>query len=159
MPLQALTIQLEAAIQAPPTRVWTALTEETGRWWLPEFYATPRPEHMELEPRPGGRLFERGAEGAGVLWYVVIEIVPPQVLSLSGDLAPPYGGPARSLLRIELEEFRRGTLLKLTDSLFGVVDETAEQTIREGWTRLFGESLKQFVESAERGVARRGPTP
>lgn len=146
MALSFAHIHLDFTIAAPVEKVWESLVLETNQWWLPDFYATQDPEGIFLEPRPGGRLYEEGANGAGVLWYTVVEVRPPNILSLSGDLGPPYGGPATSMLRIEIASHLSGSLLNLDDSLFGMVDKKAELAIRDGWKALFGE-LKNFAES------------
>jgi uncharacterized protein YndB with AHSA1/START domain len=143
------SVALEVVIDAPRERVWKSLVLETDRWWLKDFYATQQPQGIYLEPRPGGRLYELGEGDAGVLWYTVIEVAPPEVLSLSGDLAPPYGGPATSLVRLQLEEINaRQTRLKLRDSLFGVVNRQTEESIEKGWRALFGEGLKPHAEAS-----------
>jgi len=55
---------------------------------------------MVFEVKPGGRLYEDAGGGNGLVWYQVIALDAPNSISLAGFIAPPFGGPATSLLRI-----------------------------------------------------------
>lgn len=142
-----IRIDLEIAIDAPRERVWKAMIEEIGAWWLPDFYATSSPETIVLEPQPGGRVFEKSKDGGGLLWYQIQSIAPNESLHMTGQLAPPFGGPATSLLHLALEDKGDGTTLKITDCLFGNVDESTRDNIKSGWNMLYGDGLRKHVES------------
>ena len=142
-----IRIDLTIDIEAPRERVWQAIVEETGAWWLPDFYATPNPETVLMEPVPGGRVFEKSTDGGGLLWYQIQSIVPNESLHMTGQLAPPFGGPATSLLHLRLESDQGKTVLTITDCLFGNVDESTGENIEAGWRMLYGDGLKKYVES------------
>ncbi|MCA9179722.1 MAG: SRPBCC domain-containing protein [Planctomycetales bacterium] len=143
--LDAIAIEIEFDVLASRAQVWESLVAETSQWWKREFFATKDPDGIYLEPRPGGRLYEENANG-GLLWYTVIEIVPSEVLAMAGNLAPPYGGPATSMLRIEFSDHGAKCHVKLTDHIFGVVDDASRRAIEDGWRTLFIEGLKAHVE-------------
>ena len=86
----------------------------------------------------------------GLLWQQIQSIVPNESLHLTGQLAPPFGGPATSLLRLALEGDGDSTILKVTDCLFGNVDEATRGNIEVGWRRLYGDGLGKYVESLPR---------
>jgi hypothetical protein len=65
-------------------------------------------------------------------------------------VAPDWGGPATTMLKLVLEERGDATLLRVSDALFGSVDAAQAATLREGWLALFGRGLKPH---AERGAA------
>ncbi len=67
MPVTATLIELEIPIEASRERVWNALVDDTGEWWPKDFYVTADPRPITLEAKAGGRLFERGSEGATLL--------------------------------------------------------------------------------------------
>lgn len=139
-------IELEVPINAKPLRVWQALVEETSQWWHKDFYTSPAAKGFVIEPRLGGRVFEDWGNGAGQIWYSVIGINPPKSLMLQGLLSPAFGGPATTLLQLELEASGKSTLLRLSDTIFGKVgDEKLTQT-REGWLLLFDAGLRAHVE-------------
>lgn len=143
----ATQVQLDVTIHASRDRVWKVMVEDIGRWWREDFYTIEKPRSFKLEPRLGGRMYEDDGVGGGLSWYQVTGIQPPRLLQLVGHLAPPYGGPATSLLRLSLESpDGAGTVLHVSDAIFGLVDEKTETSVREGWRLLFEEGLKPYVE-------------
>ena len=70
-------------------------------------------------------------------------------MNLAGYLAPPYAGPATTLLRLELEsKDKQQTVLRVSDSVFGNIDEISIASLEDGWRALFAGGLKKFVEAA-----------
>ena len=146
LPVVSKNIALKITIDADRDRVWQALVEEIGVWWRKEFHVYEN-SRLILEARPGGRLYEDVGGGAGGLWFTVMNILPPTTLELCGHLAPQWGGPATSIVRLTLEEQAGKTVLHVTDALFGCLRENAEQQIGDGWQMLFGDGLKAHVET------------
>jgi len=142
-----IRVELAIRIAAARERVFEAITQETDAWWLADFYATANPETIVFEAEPGGRVYETSADGGGLLWFHVQSIVPNESLHLTGQLAPPFGGPATTLLHLALRDDGDGTVLEVTDCLFGNVDETTRANLESGWRMLFGDGLAKHVES------------
>jgi len=141
-------IELEIQIAAPRPRVWQAIVDETSLWWRKDFYVGKKPKGMVFEPQVGGRMFEDWGGGAGVLWGTIFAIAPEHSFDLRGEISPAFGGPRTWQLHAELKEKSRGTLVALTNSVIGKIDEEGAQSLRDGWEMLFGDSgLKGFVES------------
>ena len=86
--------------------------------------------------------------GQGVVWYRVMAIDPVRSVDLVGHLAARYGGPATSMLHIELVPGAAdGTcLLKLTDSVFGRIGPNLRASLTSGWQAIVGEGLVGFAE-------------
>lgn len=143
-----VTVEMELQIDAPLDRVWTAILNEPARWWPVEHRICGPSGKMTFEPKPGGRLFEEAADGGGLLWYTVLAIAPGDSLTLAGYIAPPWGGPATSLLRLAVKAEKGGTVLHVTDSLFGAVDQKFAASAQQGWQQILGNGLKKFVERA-----------
>jgi DNA-binding transcriptional ArsR family regulator/uncharacterized protein YndB with AHSA1/START domain len=143
-PSEITRIEMEIDIAAKPERVWKAITKETTLWWRKDFYAGSNTKAFRLEPVVGGRMYEDGGEGRGVLWYTVIAIDPPRSIDLSGVLAAAFGGPALSVVRLQLTENDGRTILALSDSILGAKSDPKEKLA--GWRLLFEEGLKPFVE-------------
>jgi uncharacterized protein YndB with AHSA1/START domain len=147
MDAAAIQVAVEFRVAKPRAAVWKSIVEEISFWWPADFCAAKNHRRMVLEPYPGGRLYEEGEGGGGVLWYTVIAIEPLESLNLAGFIAPPFGGPATSLLRITLEEASNSaTTVKILDSVFGRVDEGTSQSVKDGWTAIFS-SMKSFADS------------
>lgn len=144
--LGSIRVVSEVRIEAPPERVWRALTEETNAWWPKGFFARPESTRMVFEPRVGGRQYEDCANGEGVLWGVVYGIKAPHSLQLAGDLFPEFGGPARLLTTYTLKADGVGTALRLVDCAFGVIGEKLQESLESGWKTILQDSLKPYVE-------------
>lgn len=141
----AHTHQLSFKLARPQAAVWRAFTEDIAVWWPEDFYATPAPRRLVFEPRVGGRLYEDRGEGNGLLWYQVIALEAPQTLLLSGAVAPPFGGPFTSLLRLTFTAVgKSSTRFELTDSVFGLLGDPTN--VAAGWKALFEEAFKRHVE-------------
>lgn len=65
------------------------------------------------------------------------------ILERAGHLATRYGGPASSLLHVEIAPGARdGTaILKLTDSVFGRIGPNLRASLSEGWQAIVGNGL------------------
>ena len=141
-------IELEIPIKAKPARVWKALVEETTAWWRKDFCTSPAAKGFIIEPRLGGRVFEDWGDGAGQVWYTVIGIDPPNSLMLQGLLSPAFGGPAITLLHLEVKVSGKYAVLRLSDTIFGKVGDDKLAQTRDGWMMLFDGGLRAFVEGA-----------
>lgn len=148
-PAQCTTIELEIAIEAPRERVWSAIFDETDLWWLPDFRVMGADSKVTFDPQPGGRgMVEDLADGGGLLWFNVQMYIPSEFkVYLTGHIAPEWGGPTTSMLKLALDEAESGCVFKLTDARHGHVDEKMTENYRAGWQQLFGDGLKKFVES------------
>ena len=79
-----------------------------------------------------------------MVWYSVIGVEVAQKLILAGHLLPPFGGPAVTALRLTLSAKSDGTLLRVQNERFGLLD--GESPV-EGWQQVFDIGLRQYVES------------
>jgi DNA-binding transcriptional ArsR family regulator len=136
-------VALEWPVEASVQRVWQALFERVESWWPAAHRAVGDGAVMTFEHRLGGQLRETRPDGGGLAWYEVIALEPPRSVDLAGHLATRYGGPASSLLHIEIVPGERdGTsILKLTDSVFGRIGPNLRASLGEGWQAIVGEGL------------------
>lgn len=117
------------------TRPWARIVDDIDAWWPRDYRVLPD-SRIRLDARPGGSLLETGTGDDGLLWYTVQAVVTGQWMSLVGHIAPPWGGPALSLLRIELRTGAGGQAeIEIVDSLLGRVDADA---VEAGWRAIFG---------------------
>lgn len=148
----AATVSIEIPIEAPVERIWRAMIDDIRLWWRKDFLVCEGSLGMYLEPRIGGLLHERtGEPGCGFVWGTVFSFQPNRQLSYTACIAPPWGGPVQSIVQINLEprEDAGGarTVLRLTDSLTGHIDDSLLASLDDGWRQLYGEGgLKSFVE-------------
>ena len=85
------------------------------------------------------------ARVTGLFGYHVIALDAPNSITMSGFIAPPFGGPATSLLNVSFSaKGKSATAMKVTDSTFGCLGDTSATT--EGWRLLFEAGFKAWVE-------------
>jgi DNA-binding transcriptional ArsR family regulator len=146
-------VALEWPVEAPMQRVWKALFERPQSWWPAEHRAVGGDAVMSLEAKLGARLREETPDGGGLIWYQVIAIEPMRSVDLAGHLAARYGGPASSLLHIEIVpgESEGSSVLKLTDSVFGRIGPNLRASLTSGWQAILGEGLVAYAGTADGG--------
>lgn len=146
-PAEIAQLTMETEINAPPERVWKALTDNIGEWWPAEFYAGGEDGKRSylLEAHPGGRVFEEWDDGGGLLWGNVVCVVPNVRLQTLGVTFPNWGGPTHGYATWELSPHNNGTKLTFSESMLGRISATAEAEKNKGWTFLWN-SMKAYVE-------------
>ncbi len=148
-PVGCVQYELEIAIDAPCERVWQAMIHETNFWWLPDFHMVGEGSVVSFDPAPGGRGLVESLDGnGGLLWYSVHYYAPEEFkIYLVGHIAPDWGGPSTSHLKLALEEASGGCVLKVSDAQHGNVSEGTVKSLSDGWMQLFTGGLKEFVEN------------
>jgi uncharacterized protein YndB with AHSA1/START domain len=141
----AMHVELDVSIAAPKAKVWKALVEETGKWWLRDFYTSSSAKTFVIEPELLGRVYEDWGEGKGQIWYRVMGIDPPNMLQATGHLSAAFGGPGTTILTLTLDESGGVTTLHVSDAVFGRMSKDKPEQTRQGWEALFG-ALKAHVE-------------
>ena len=148
LPTGAATVTLEIEIAAPLAATWNTMIEDIGKWWRADFLVCRDSRGMSLEPRVGGLLSETArGDGTGFVWGQIIRFEPDAHLAFTAQIVPPWGGPAQSVVQINLESSGPGTKLTLSDSLIGHLTDELLGNMADGWNLLFGEGgLKSCVE-------------
>ena len=75
-------------VQAPQAVAWRVFTEKMGTWWPLSNYKIGKTNAVDaiIEPRVGGRWYERGEDGSTCDWGTVLEWEPTSRLVLSWDI-------------------------------------------------------------------------
>jgi hypothetical protein len=124
------------ALGLPREQAWRRLAADIDQWWPAAYRVSAAGSCMRLGAVPGGALLEDAGQGNGVLWYTVQAVDAPASMVLAGFIAPPFGGPALSLLRLSITERDGGhCVLEVHDSLLGHADAAA---VEAGWRDIFG---------------------
>ncbi len=144
-------------VRAPLSVAWRVFTERLGTWWPLAHYKIGKTRAIDavLEPRVGGRWYERGEDGSTCEWGTVLAWEPPARLVLSWDITADWQYDPELKTEIEVRfvaEGDRSTRVELEHrrlDRFGARREEMRRVFdKEGdWGRL----LEGFAAAAEGG--------
>ena len=80
------------SVKAPRAIAWRVFTEQMGTWWPLAVYKIGKTNAVDavIEPRIGGRWYERGEDGSTCDWGTVLSWEPPTRLVLSWDITADW---------------------------------------------------------------------
>jgi uncharacterized protein YndB with AHSA1/START domain len=83
----ATAVRRSITVDAPVERAFEVFTTGFGSWWPLDYHTGDQvPQTVVLEPRVGGRWFERAADGTDADWGVVLAWEPPTRVVLAWQL-------------------------------------------------------------------------
>jgi len=127
------------SVRAAPARAFEFFARDLARWWpLPQFHTGPDPVDCAIEPRVGGRVFERAADGRETAWGTVVAYEPPHRLSFSWII----GLSAELAQLIELRFTQEGWE-KLGDAAAAL-----RERYDRGWATLIGRCFADYANAA-----------
>jgi uncharacterized protein YndB with AHSA1/START domain len=145
----AVDVALEVAMAAPPTAVFSALTEDPGGWWGHPFL-TQQAVGLSLEARLGGLFVEHWDDGGSVI-ATVTGWSRHRHLELTGRF---HLGVALGVATFDLARTDEGTLLCFGFRAVGALDPGVAEQMEQGWNELIRTRLKALVERGDRlGIA------
>lgn len=84
----ATTVRVETDVDAPIEHAFRVFTEGIGTWWEPTHHLLDgQIESMTFEPRIGGHIVDRYADGRECRWARVLAYDPPERLVFSWDVS------------------------------------------------------------------------
>jgi uncharacterized protein YndB with AHSA1/START domain len=127
-------------VKAPPQRAFDAFTANMGQWWPKNHTIGALPfEQVVMEPRVGGRWFERAADGAETNWGKVLAWDPPGRVVLAWQISTSWAYDPDLLTEVEMSFTSQadGTTLVTLEhrklELFGAAAESMAGQLRNGW--------------------------
>jgi uncharacterized protein YndB with AHSA1/START domain len=72
---EPLTLSFD--VECAPRHAFDVWTNRFGQWWPRGHTVSGDPETIVLEPHVGGRIYERGPDGAEIDWGEITEWDPP----------------------------------------------------------------------------------
>jgi uncharacterized protein YndB with AHSA1/START domain len=128
-----LTVKLSCMVQAPPQRVFEAMTdpEQVAEWWGPEGFTCPE---VALDPRVGGAYRIAMQPPDGELFYLAgkyIEVEPPFRLAYTFHWEPPDPDDRETVARVALRGRDGATEVELTQGTFAT--EARRELHKAGW--------------------------
>jgi uncharacterized protein YndB with AHSA1/START domain len=135
--IQPAPVRKSVVVQAPRERAFEVFTTGMGRWWPKTHHiGAAEMQTQVIEPRRGGRWFERGVDGTECEIGRVLVWDPPEVLVLAWQLTPDWKfdptlvtevevrfvPETRSTTRVELEHRHLERLGDRADALRQQID-------------------------------------
>jgi uncharacterized protein YndB with AHSA1/START domain len=149
-----LQLEQEVVVDAPPERVFDALTKDVSAWWgEPHMYDEARARDIRLDPVVGGHFYEDWGHGEGALYATVTLLRRPERLRMSGSMG--MSGAVAGVIDFRLTPQGKSTVLRFSHRAVGEVTEETRTGYREGWRVLLTERLKAFVERGVRSGLKR----
>jgi uncharacterized protein YndB with AHSA1/START domain len=143
-------VRKSVVVSAPPERAFEVFTAGISRWWLKthKIGAAPMKEAV-LEPRVGGRWYERGEDGSECDWGQVLAWEPPSRLLLAWQINADFKYDPSLLTEVELRftPTGSGTLVELEHRLIERMGERGAG-MRDAFTRGWGLLLESFAQHA-----------
>jgi uncharacterized protein YndB with AHSA1/START domain len=86
------SVRKVVSVQAPLAVAWQVFTEQMGAWWPLAVYKIGKAKAVDavIEPRVGGRWYERGEDESTCDWGRVLSWEPPSRLVLSWDISADW---------------------------------------------------------------------
>ena len=87
IPSATTSVRQSIVVEAPIDRAFTVFTDGIGTWFPSEYnlMQTAIVERV-FEPRVGGQIIDRGADGSECRWARVLAYEPPQRVVFSWDI-------------------------------------------------------------------------
>ena len=98
------SVRKTLVVDAPIAVAWRVFTAQMGTWWPLAHYKIGKSNAVDavLEPREGGRWYERGEDGSTCEWGSVLAWEPPTRLVLSWDITADWQYDANLKTEIEV---------------------------------------------------------
>jgi uncharacterized protein YndB with AHSA1/START domain len=88
---EAALVRSQIVVEAPITRAFSVFTERFGDFKPPEHNLLSSPiVQTVFEPRVGGHIIDRGADGSECRWARVLAYEPPDRVVFSWDISPQW---------------------------------------------------------------------
>jgi uncharacterized protein YndB with AHSA1/START domain len=104
------TVRKTLTVKAPQAIAWRVFTEKMGSWWPLAQYKIGKTNAVDavIEPRVGGRWYERGEDGSTCQWGSVLTWEPTSLLVLSWDISADWQYDAALKTEIEVRFIPQG---------------------------------------------------
>jgi uncharacterized protein YndB with AHSA1/START domain len=142
-------VRKSVLVQAPPDKGFEVFTRGMGRWWSKEHSINTSPMvDVVIEPRAGGRWYERGEDGSECQWGHVIVWEAPKRLVLAWQLNGDWKFDASLITEVEIRFTAEGGATHVLEK-FGEKAETIRTMIDApgGWAGLL-DAFAKFVATS-----------
>lgn len=137
------------SVRASPERAFEAFTASMAKWWPASHHIGAAPfETVVLEPRVGGRWYERAADGVETNWGKVLDWDPPRRFVLAWQISAEwaYDPNLQSEVEVAFAPQADGTTTVTLEhrrlELFGARAQAMADAFDGGWLGI----MQDFVD-------------
>lgn len=150
------SVTVETDVQAPAEHAFRVFTEDIGSWWDPSHHLLDAElSSMTFEPRVGGSIVDRYADGRECRWARVLAYDPPSRVVFSWDITTSWQIETDPDKASEIEvtfvpdgpDRTHVTLTHRNLDRHGAEWASMRAAVAQGW------SLARFAELAQRGAS------
>lgn len=146
----------KVTVECTPEEAFRYFTADFSKWWPVATHSVvayasefkDKPEVAILEPRAGGRIYERARSGEEHLWGTVLSWEPPSRLVFS--FHPGRDAEAAQTVEVKFSRAAGGTEVVLTHTGWELLGDQAQEQ-REaynlGWEGAFVVPFPEYVRS------------
>jgi uncharacterized protein YndB with AHSA1/START domain len=147
-------VRKSVLVEAPQEHAFDVFTAGFSTWWPLETHHIGTASAVEavLEPRAGGRWFERGEDGSECDWGRVLDWDPPTRIRLAWMLSAQWQFDESRATEIEVRFVAEGpsaTRVELAHSGFDRIEGGAEIRAAVGGDGGWGSLLVAYAEAAK----------
>jgi uncharacterized protein YndB with AHSA1/START domain len=137
-------------VRVAPARAFALFADDLARWWpLSRVHTGPDPVDCAIEPRVGGRVFERATNGRETAWGTVLAYDPPHRLAFSWIVQ--LSAEQEQLVEIRFTAEDLGPRVELTHSGWEKLGDAAasrRERYQGGWGTIFEQHFADYANSA-----------
>jgi uncharacterized protein YndB with AHSA1/START domain len=146
---EPVSVKKELVVEAPQERAFRIFTEGIGRWW-PKAHHIGKAELKDvvMEPRVGGRWYERCVDGSECLWGKVLVYEPPRRVVLAWQLNAQWQYDETFLTEVEVRFTPEGPQRTRVELEHRNIERFGDEATRKaldgegGWTGILAEFQK-----------------
>ncbi len=151
--IRAAPVRKSIRVKVPVARAFEVFTARIGGWWPKSHHiAAVEMQEAVIEPRQGGRFYERGIDGSECVWGQVLVWEPPDRLVLSWKLNSKFQVDEEMDSEVEirfLPDGKGATRVELEHRITAV--DAEEMAARVGAPGGWGSLLELFAALAQGG--------
>lgn len=92
--IEEAAVRKSIRVEAPIERAFSVFVEQMETWWPATHHIGDTPfEAIFVEPRVGGRWYERNVNGVQCDWGTVLKWNPPHAVAFSWHVGPDHDSP------------------------------------------------------------------
>ncbi len=159
--VEEAVVRKSIRVQVPIEQAFSVFVEQMEIWWPAEHHIGEKPfASIIVEPRVGGRWYERDAEGRDCEWGTVRAWDPPRLVTFSWHLGPDWKysadlAKASDVAIRFMSDGSSGTLIELEHSGIERHGDGYEQLrVALDGPNAWTQTLAEFAKAAERKVQR-----